>query len=104
MAVTCRLKRDRTIQLLSASLLIFALSFLLPLFSSDRYCHNLPLAHVFGIASMVILLGFFFWNRATSTRKKIASGVGEAICILAILLNLVLTVAAGNLCRVLPWR
>jgi len=53
---------------------------------------------------MVILLGFFFWNRATSTRKKIASGVGEAICILAILLNLVLTVAAGNLCRVLPWR
>jgi hypothetical protein len=99
MAITCRLKRDRTIQLFSASLLIFALSFVLPLFSTDRYCHNLRLAHVFGIASMVILLGFLFWNRATSTRKKIASGVGEAICILAILLNLGAIVAAGDLCR-----
>jgi hypothetical protein len=94
-----RLKRDRTIQLLSVSLVIFVFSFSLPLLSTDRYCHTLLLADMCGIASLVVLLVFFFGSRAISTRKKIAAGVGEAVCILAIVLNLEVIVAAADLCR-----
>ena len=99
MTIMCRVKRDRTIQLFSASLLVFGFSCVLPLLSTNRYCHNVRLAHVLGIASIVILLAFFLGSRATSTRKKIASGVGEAVSIVAILLNLELIVAAADLCR-----
>lgn len=99
MTNTCRVKRDRTIHLLSASLLILALSLVLPVLSNDTYCHNLRLAYIFAVASVVILLMLFFGSQATSTRTRIASGVGEAISISATLLNLASIAAAADLCK-----
>jgi len=83
---------------LSASLLIFVLSFFLPLVSVHTYFENRTVAAVFGVISIATLLSFFR-NRAGSTARKIASGLGQALSILAIAVNIAFIVYATHLCR-----
>jgi hypothetical protein len=62
-------KDDRALLLLSASLVIFVLSLLLPAFSVHIYCENRTGAAIFGVISITISLALFR-NRARINRKK----------------------------------
>jgi hypothetical protein len=91
-------KNDWTFLLLSGSFVIFVLSFFLPVISVHSYCENRTGAAVFGAISIVISLGLFR-NRARSTARKIASGVGHALAIIAIVLNVAFILYATHVCR-----
>jgi len=91
-------KSARTFLLLAASVVIFLLSFFLPLFSVHTYCENRTAAVVFGgIATIVFVL--FLRNHATSMASKIVSGIGVALCLLALAINVAFIVYATRLCR-----
>ncbi len=84
--------------LLSASLLIFVLSLFLPLVSVHTYCENRTVAAAFGVVSIAVFL-FFLRNRAASTARKVASGVGQTLCVLAVAVNVAFILYATHLCR-----
>ena len=92
------MKSDRTFLPLSASLLMFVLSLFLPLVSVHTYCENRSVAGVFGVVSTTVF-AFFFRNQAASTARKIASGVGKALCVLAVAVNVAFILYATHLCR-----
>ena len=92
------MKSDRTLLLLSASLLIFMLSLSLPMVSVHTYCENRTGAAAFGVLSIAVFL-FFFRNRATSTARKIASGAGQTLSVLAVAVNVAFIFYATQLCR-----
>ena len=92
------MKSDRTFLLFSASLVMFVLSLLLPLVSVHTYCENRSGAAVFGVASITVFL-FFFRSQATSTARKVASGVGKTLCVLAVAVNVAFIFYATHLCR-----
>jgi F0F1-type ATP synthase assembly protein I len=91
-------KDDRALLLLSASLVIFVLSLLLPVFPVHSYCENRTGAAIFGVISITISLALFR-NRARSIARKIASGVGQALSIFATAVNLVFILYATHECR-----
>ena len=84
--------------LVSASLLIFVLSFFLPLVSVHTYCENRTLAAVFGVISITMLL-MFLRNRAASTAKNTVAIIGGALCFLALAVNVTFILHATHLCR-----
>jgi len=90
--------KDRTLLFLAASLLIFVLSLFLPLISVHTYCENRTGAAVFGVIAITIFL-FLLRNRAESTARKIASGVGQALSILATAVNVAFILYATHDCR-----
>jgi hypothetical protein len=91
-------KNDQTLLLLTASLLIFLLSLVLLVASVHSYCENRSVAALFGaLAAMVSL--FLFRNRASSSAKKIASGVAQTLCVIAVAVNVTFIVYATHLCR-----
>ena len=92
------MKTDRTLLLVSASLLIFVLSFFLPLVSVHTYCENRTLAAVFGVISITVLLMFLRY-RAASTAKKTVATIGGALCLLALAVNVAFIFHATRLCR-----
>jgi hypothetical protein len=91
-------KSDRTLLLLSASLLIFVLSLFLPLVSVHTYCENRSVAAVFGVVSVTVFL-LFFRSKAASTARKIAAGVGQTLSVLAVAVNVAFILYATHLCR-----
>jgi Ca2+/H+ antiporter len=91
-------KSDRTLLLLSASILIFVLSLLLPLVSVHTYCENRSVAAVFGVVSIAVFM-FFFRSRAASTARKVASGVGQTLSVLAVAVNIAFILYSTHLCR-----
>lgn len=92
------MKSDQTLLLLTASLLIFVLSLFLPLASVHSYCENRSVAAVFGVPAVMVSL-FLFRNRASSTARKVASGVGQALSLLAVAVNVAFILYATHLCR-----
>ena len=92
------MNKDRTLLFLAASLLIFVLSLFLPLISVHTYCENRTGAAVFGVIAIMIFL-FLLRNRAESTARKIASGVGQALSILATAVNVAFILYATHDCR-----
>src|SRR6266700_428354 len=92
------MKSDRALLLLSASILIFVLSLCLPPVSVHTYCENRSVAAVFGVVSMTMFL-FLVRNRAASTGRKVASGVGQTLAVLAVAVNVVFIIYATHLCR-----
>jgi len=91
-------KSDRTLLLVSASLLIFLQSIFLPLASVHSYCENRTVAAVFGFLSTVLLL-MFLRNQAASTFKKTIAIIGAALCVLALAVNVAFILYATHLCR-----
>jgi hypothetical protein len=91
-------KSDRTLLLVSSSLLIFLLSFFLPLASVHNYCENRTIAAVFGFLSLAVLL-MFLRSRAASTFKKAMAIVGAVLCFLAVAVNVAFIIYATHLCR-----
>jgi uncharacterized membrane protein SirB2 len=91
-------KPDRTLLLVSASLVIFVLSFFLPLASVHTYCENRTVAAVFGFISITVGL-MFLRNRAASTTKKTVAVIGGALCFLALTVNVAFILYATHLCR-----
>jgi hypothetical protein len=91
-------KPDRTLLLIPASLLIFVLSFFLPLVSVHTYCENRTLAAVFGVISITVFLMFLRY-RAASTAKKTVAIIGGALCFLALAVNVAFILHATHLCR-----
>ena len=91
------MKRDRTLLLVTASILIFAFSFLLPLVSAHSYCENRVIAAVFGVVSIVVFL-LFFHNRALWRAKKAATIIGGVLCFLALAVNVEFILYAAHLC------
>ena len=92
------MKPDRTRLLVSASVLIFVLSFFLPLASVHTYCENRTVAAVFGFISITVLL-MFLRNRAASTAKKTVAIIGGTLCFLALAMNVAFILYATHLCR-----
>ncbi|SRR6266481_1665423 len=92
------MKNDQTLLLLSASILIFVLSLLLPLVSIHTYCENRSVAAVFGVISATVSM-LLFRNRAVSTTRKIMSGLGHTVCIVAFAVNVTFIFYATHLCR-----
>jgi hypothetical protein len=91
-------KPDRTSLLVSASLVIFLLSFFLPLASVHNYCDNRTIAAVFGFISIAVFL-MLLRNRAASTSKKTAAIIGGVLCFLALVVNVGFILYATHLCR-----
>ena len=92
------MKSDRKLLLFSASLLMFVLSLYLPLISVHTYCENRSVAAVFGVSSIALFV-FLFRGQAASTARKVASGVGMTLCILALAVNVAFILYATHLCR-----
>ena len=92
------MKSDRTLLLVSASFLIFLLSFFLPLASLHTYCENRTIAAVFGLISIAVFL-VLLRNRAASTFKKTVTIIGAALCFLALAVNVAFILYATHLCR-----
>jgi hypothetical protein len=91
-------KPDRTPLLVSASLVIFLLSFFLPLVSVHTYCENRTIATVFGFISIAVFL-MSLRNRAASALKKTLVMIGAALCFLALAVNVAFILYATHLCR-----
>jgi hypothetical protein len=91
-------KPDRTPLLISASLVIFLLSFFLPLASVHTYCENRTIAAVFGFISIAVFL-MLLRNRAASTFKRIVAIIGGALCFLALAVNVAFILYATHECR-----
>ncbi len=66
--------------------------------SCHTYCENRSVAAVFGVVSMTVFV-FFFRGTATSTERKVASGLGKALCILALAVNVAFIFYATRLCH-----
>jgi len=92
------MKSDRTWLLLALSLPVFVFSLFLPLVSVHTYCENRPIAGVSAGAAALLFL-FFVRNRAALAAKKILSGVGEGLCVLAVAVNVAFVIYATMLCR-----
>ena len=92
------MKGDRKLLLFSASLLIFVFSLFLPPLSVHTYCENRSVAAVFGFASLAVLV-FLLRGQAASTARRVASGVGVALCALAVVVNVAFILYAKHLCR-----
>ena len=84
--------------LVSASLVIFLLSFFLPLASVHTYCEDRTIAAVFGLISIAVFL-MLLRNRAASTFKKTLATIGGALCFLALAVNVAFILYATHLCR-----
>ena len=91
-------KSDRKLLLFSSSILIFMFSFVLPLLSVHTYCENRSVAAAFGFGSIAVLV-FLLRGQAASTARAVASGVGVALCVLAVVLNVAFILYATHLCR-----
>jgi amino acid permease len=91
-------RSDRKLLLFSASLMIFVFSLFLPLLSVHTYCENRSVAAVFGFGSIAVLV-FLLPGQAASTVRAVASGVGMALCVLAVVLNVAFILHATDLCR-----
>ena len=92
------MKPDRTPLLVSASLVIFLLSLLLPLVSVHNYCENRTIAAVFGLISTAVSI-VLIRNRAASTFKKTVAIIGSALGFLALAVNVAFILYATHLCR-----
>ncbi len=92
------MKSDQKFLLFSASLLMFVLSLFLPLASVHTYCENRSVAAVFGVVSITVFV-FLFRGQAASTARKVASGVGMTLCVLAVSVNVAFVFYATHLCR-----
>lgn len=92
------MKPDRTLLLVSASVLIFVFSLFLPLVSVHTYCENRTVAAVFGLISITVLL-LFLRNQAASTAKKTMAIIGGVLCFLALAVNVAFIPYATHLCR-----
>jgi nitrate reductase gamma subunit len=101
-------KPDRTLLLVTSSILIFVFSFFLPLVSVHSYCENRIIAGVFGVVSIAAFL-LLFHNRAVWTAKKTATIIGGVLCFLALAVNVAFILYATHLCRHMfdqlhPWN
>jgi len=76
---------------------MFVLSFYLPLVSVHTYCENRRVAAVFGGVSILVFV-FLFRGKAASTARKVASGLGMTLCVLAVAVNVVFILYATHLC------
>ena len=94
----CAVKSARIVVLFSASFLIFVLSLSLPLVSVHNYCENRIVAATFGVVSISVLV-FLFRGQAASTARKLASGVGMTLCVLAVAVNAAFILYVTHLCR-----
>ncbi len=77
---------------------MFVLSLFLPLASVHTYCENRSVAAVFGVVSITVFV-FLFRGQAASTARKVASGVGMTLCVLAVSVNVAFVFYATHLCR-----
>jgi hypothetical protein len=77
---------------------MFVLSFFLPLVSVHTYCENRSIAAVFGVLSITVFV-LLIRGQAASTARKVASGVGMTLCVLAVAVNVAFIVYATHLCR-----
>jgi len=91
-------KSDRTFRLIAASVVIFLLSFFLQLSSVHTYCEDRTWAGVFGVIATVVFV-LFLRNHATSMVRKIVSGVGLALCLLAVGIDVAFIVHFTHVCR-----
>jgi apolipoprotein N-acyltransferase len=62
------------------------------------YCENRNVAAVFGVVSIIVFV-LFFSGQAASTAQKVTSGVGKALCVLALVVNAAFIFHATRLCR-----
>jgi hypothetical protein len=92
------MKSERTFLLFSTSLLMFVFSLFLPLVSVHTYCENRGVAAVFGVGSIAVFV-LLFRGQAASTTRKVASGVGMALSVLAFAVNVAFILYATHLCR-----
>ena len=92
------MKSDRTFLLFSAALLMFVLSLFLPLVSVHTYCENRRVAARFGVVSIALFV-FLIRVQPASTARKVASGVGMTLCVLAVAVNAAFILYATHLCR-----
>ena len=102
------MKSERTLLLVTASILIFVFSFFLPLASIHSYCENRIIAAVFVVFSIAVVL-LFFHNRALWTAKKTTAIIGGVLCFLALAVNVAFILYATHLCRHMfdqlhPWN
>jgi len=91
-------KPDRTLLLVTGSILIFVFSVFLPFASVHSYCENRIIAAVFGVVSVALFL-LFFHNRARWNAKKTATVIGGVLCFLALAVNVAFILYATHLCR-----
>ena len=77
---------------------MFVLSFYLPLVSVHTYCENRRVAAVFGGVSILVFV-FLFRGKAASTARKLVSGLGMTLCVLAVAVNVAFILYATHLCR-----
>ena len=77
---------------------MFVFSFYLPLVSVHTYCENRSVAAVFGVVSITLFV-LIFRGQAASTARKVGSGVGMTLCVLAVALNVKFILYATHLCR-----
>ena len=91
-------KSDRTFRLIAASVVIFLLSFFLQLSSVHTYCEDRTWAGVFGVIAAVVFV-ILLRNRAGSTLRKVMSGIGLTLCLLAVGIDVAFIVYFTHLCR-----
>lgn len=77
---------------------MFVLALLLPLVSVHTYCENRSVAAMFTAVSITVFV-FLFRGQAASTSRKVASGVGMTLCVLAVGVNVAFILHATHLCR-----
>src|SRR5690349_7223022 len=93
-----RERTDRTVLLFGFSIPVGFLSWFLPLFSVHAYCENRVFACVYGLLAFILLI-FFIRNSATNKWRKLLSGIGCAVSILSVAVNLAFVGYATHLCR-----
>jgi len=89
---------DRTWQLFALSLPLLLFSLFLPLLSVHTYCENRTGAGVIAFGAALLLI-FLLRNRANSMVKRVFSGIGVSLCVLAFMANVVFIAYATHLCR-----
>jgi phosphoglycerol transferase MdoB-like AlkP superfamily enzyme len=77
---------------------MFVISLFLPLVSVHTYCENRSVAASFGVVSIALFV-FLIRGQAASTARKVASGVGMTLCVLAVAVNVAFILYATDLCR-----
>jgi hypothetical protein len=76
---------------------MFVLSLFLPLVSVHTYCEDRKVAAVFGVVSIAVFV-FLFRGQAASTARKVPSGLGMTLCVLAVAVNVAFILYATHLC------
>ena len=91
------MKSNHAFLLFATSLLVFVLSLFLHIVSVHTYCENRRVAALFGVVSIIVFV-FFFRGQAASTARKVVSGIGMALCVLALAINVAFIIHATRLC------